>query len=82
MRHSKKYTIDIRDIFHGFITAFLTSSIAGIMSISMNGELPSIDQIKSQLLVGACAGLGYLVKKFFSTSENKPMGEEPDNSLK
>jgi len=82
MIHSKKFTINLRDVLHGFVTAFLTSTLAGIMTIGTSGALPTAEDIKAQLIIGLTAGIGYLIKKFISTSDNKLMGTEPSTSLK
>jgi hypothetical protein len=82
MIHSKKFTIDLRDVLHGFVTAFATATLAGILDIGTSGTLPTVDNIKSQIIIGLTAGVGYLVKKFMTTSDGKIMGTEPSNSLK
>jgi len=82
MIHSKKFTINLRDVLHGFVTAFITATLAGLTTIGTSGALPTAQDVKSQIIIGLTAGVGYLVKKFISTSDNKLMGTEPSTSLK
>lgn len=75
MNRSKKYTLNIRDISHGFITAFISASFAGIITSLSAGNLPTLDEVKVHALIGLSAGLGYLFKKWISNSDGKFAGE-------
>lgn len=80
MSRSKKFSINIRDIIHGFITAFISASFAGIVTSLSAGHLPTLDEVQTHALIGLSAGAAYLLKKFLQNSESK-FTNEPKNTL-
>ena len=81
MQRSKKYSISYRDILHGFLTAFLSASITGLMETLSQGVLPDLEHIKTHALIGLSAGIAYLFKKFMTNSEGKILSKEPKNTI-
>lgn len=71
MKASKKYSISWRDVAHGFITAFLSAALTGVMTCLGTGHLPTLPELQAQVLIGLSAGLAYLLKKFITNSEGK-----------
>lgn len=78
MTHSKQFSVNIRDVFHGFVTAVLTASTTGIVTMLESGSLPSAENIKAQAAIGLAAGFAYLVKKFLTNSDNKLLTKESE----
>ena len=81
MIHSKKYSVNYRDIIHGFVTAFIAASSAGLLTIISSGTLPTFDELKTHVVIGLSGGFAYLLKKFLSNSDNKILGKESENKL-
>jgi len=80
MQRSKKFSISWRDALHGFITAFLSASLAGIIDILSAGVLPDLAHLKTHMFIGLSAGIAYLLKKFITNSEGK-FTPEPKTKL-
>lgn len=80
MSRSKKYSINIRDVVHGFITAFIGATLTGLIDMASTGQLPDLPHLKTHLVVGLAAGVSYLVKKFLQNSDSKFLSE-PKNTL-
>jgi len=81
MQRSKKYTISWRDALHGFITAFLSASLTGVIDSLSVGALPDLAHIKTHALIGLSAGVGYLLKKFITNSDGKFTPEQKKSLL-
>lgn len=66
------------DLVKGFILAVLTVLVTNIYNAIQFGELPT-DWLfwKRQLTVGLAAGFAYLIKNFFTSSEDKFLKKEP-----
>jgi len=81
MVRTKKYSINFRDVVHGFVTAFFTASVVGVEQLLASGSMPTLSDLRIQLLIGLSGGIGYLVKKFLTNSEGKIIAKEPKNKL-
>ena len=73
---SKLFSLHLNDVVHGFVTAFATASFTGITMSLESGHLPTLAELKTQLLIGLAGGLGYLFKKFISNSDGKILAKE------
>lgn len=80
MKSSKKYSINWRNILHGFLVAFGSATFMGLIDMVSSGTVPDFEHIKVHVLAGLGAGLSYLFKKFFQNSEGK-FNSEPKNTL-
>jgi len=68
---SKFLTLDMRDLLHGILIAFLTALLTGIIDILDNGAVFTWVTIKPILIAGISAALSYLLKCLLSNSENR-----------
>ena len=73
---SKLFLLSKNDLIKGVITSFLGALVAGVIQLINTNEL-SLLTAKSVLLGAASAGLGYLLKNFFSNSNGVPFNSEP-----
>lgn len=74
---SKKYDLSWKDVLHGFITAFLAASLVGAIEVMKEGKLPTLEHLRTQVIIGLYGGVAYLVKKFLTNSEGKILKKEP-----
>lgn len=78
MKNAPFLSISPRDLFKGFILATLTAIITSLYAIINTGTFPTDWATwKTVLLVGIGAGLSYLIKNFFTSSEDKFLKKEP-----
>lgn len=68
---SKFLSLDLKDALNGFIVAFLSASLTGIISTLDSGVLPQLPEIKTAAVVGLTAGLSYLLKNLVSNSQGQ-----------
>lgn len=72
------FSLDWHDALKGFITAVLSSLITALYNGVIAGNFPDTwIEIKPILLVGLGAGLAYIIKNFFTNSEDDFMTKEP-----
>jgi hypothetical protein len=71
MQLSKFGAINIRDAVNGFLITFLTASLNGIVQTLDAGQLPTIEQIKADAMIGFTAGLSYLIKNFLQNQNGE-----------
>lgn len=62
-------SVNWRDALRGFLIAALTTILATVGQAVEAGSLPTIAQLKVAALAGLTAGISYLIKNFFSSSE-------------
>jgi len=74
---SKFLTIDTRDILHGFIMAFLTALLTGIIDMPQKGAVFDWPSLKPVVIAGISAALSYLLKCLLSNSQNQLFRKEP-----
>lgn len=87
MAQSKFGKLNLRDALHGFVIAFLTASLTGVMESLSNGHLPSLANAKVHLIAGLTAGLAYILKQLlqndegvlFKKSDEVGVGNRPDD---
>ena len=63
--------LNIDDLVKGFIVAFLSTALTGIISTLDSGVLPTMAEIKSAAIVGITAGLSYLLKNLLTNSQGQ-----------
>jgi hypothetical protein len=74
---SKLFTLDLRDILHGLIMAFLTAMLTGIIDILEKGAVFDWPSLKPVLVAGISAALSYLLKCLATNSRNQLFTKEP-----
>lgn len=71
MKQSTFLNLDVNDLTKGFIVAFLSTALTGIVSMLDAGQLPQLADIKSAAIVGLTAGLSYLLKNVLTNSQGE-----------
>ena len=66
---SKFLSLDWKDALNGFIVAFLSAALTGIVTTLDLGVLPTLSELKSAGVVGLTAGLSYLLKNLVTNSQ-------------
>ena len=64
------------DILKGFIVAALTVVLAGVYTSIQQGKLPTLAELGSLAIAGLAAGVGYLLKNFFSNNAGVPLAKD------
>ena len=63
--------LNLDDLIKGFVVAFLSSALTGLIVILDNGALPDAAELKSALVVGITSGLSYLLKNLLTNSKGQ-----------
>jgi hypothetical protein len=74
---SKLFTLDTRDLISGFIVAFLTALISGVIEILGRDAIFTLITMKPVLIAGISAALSYLLKSLATNSRNQLFTREP-----
>ena len=61
--------LNVDDLVKGFIVAFLSAALTGIVTTLDLGVLPTLTELKSAGIVGLTAGLSYLLKNLLTNSQ-------------
>jgi len=62
--------LNAQDLVKGFVVAFLSAALTGLVAILESSALPSLDDLQKAAVVGVTAGLSYLVKNFLTNSHD------------
>jgi hypothetical protein len=71
MNQSNFGQLNMRDAIHGFIVAFLTAALSGLVTVLDAGHLPTAGELKAHALIGLTAGVSYILKNVFSNSNGQ-----------
>ena len=63
--------LNLDDLIKGFVVAFLSSALTGLIVILDNGALPNAAELKAALVVGITSGLSYLLKNLLTNSKGQ-----------
>jgi hypothetical protein len=63
--------LDTQDLVKGFVVAFLSASLTGLVAILDSGALPTLIELKQAGIVGLTAGLSYLLKNLLTNSQDE-----------
>lgn len=61
--------LNIDDLLKGFIVAFLSTALTGLIATLDSGALPTLAELKSAGVVGLTAGISYLLKNLLTNSQ-------------
>jgi len=61
--------LNIDDLVKGFIVAFLSTALTGLIATLDSGALPTLSELKSAGVVGLTAGISYLLKNLLTNSQ-------------
>lgn len=73
---SKFLSLDLKDALNGFVVAFLTAALTGLISVLDSGVLPTGAELKKAAIVGLTAGLSYLIKNVLTNSKGELVKSE------
>jgi len=65
---SKFLNLNIRDLIHGTLLAFLTVFLAAVLQVTQTGAFPIFADLKNYALAGATAAVSFLIKNIFVNS--------------
>lgn len=68
--------LDLQDLSKGFVVAFLSAALTGIVAILETSQLPTAADIKSAGIVGLTAGLSYLLKNVLTNSQGQMLKKD------
>lgn len=68
---SKFLSLDLKDALNGFLVAFLSAALTGLITTLDSGVLPTLSELKSAGIVGLTAGLSYLLKNLLTNSQGE-----------
>ena len=71
MNSSNFGKINWRDVLHGFIVAFTTASLTGLVQSLEAGTLPNIQAVKTHVIIGLTAGISYLLKQILQNNNGQ-----------
>jgi hypothetical protein len=62
---SKFLTLNLRDLVHGTLIAFLTVFLGAVLKVTETNQFPQLADLKIYALTGATAAVSYLIKNIF-----------------
>jgi hypothetical protein len=62
---SKFLTLNLRDLVHGTLIAFLTVFLGAVLKVTETNQFPLIADLKVYALTGVTAAVSYLIKNIF-----------------
>jgi hypothetical protein len=68
--------LDVQDLTKGFVVAFLSAALTGIVAILETSQLPQVSDIKAAAIVGLTAGLSYLLKNVLTNSQGQMLKKD------
>lgn len=74
--NSQFLKLNLKDAVNGFVVAFLTAALSGVVQSLDSGVLPNLVQLKASGLIGLTAGLSYLLKNIFTNSNGELLKTE------
>jgi hypothetical protein len=63
--------LDVNDLTKGFVVAFLSAALTGLVAILETSQLPQMTDLKAAAIVGLTAGLSYLLKNVLTNSQGQ-----------
>ena len=71
MKQSNFLNLDVNDLTKGFVVAFFSAALTGLVAILETSQLPQINDLKAAAIVGLTAGLSYLLKNVLTNSQGE-----------
>lgn len=68
--------LDTQDLVKGFVVAFLSAALTGLVATLDSGALPTLPELKQSIIVGLTAGLSYLLKNLLTNSQDELLKKE------
>jgi len=77
---SKFLSLNVRDLLHGSLIAFLTVFLASVLKVTETNQFPLFTDLKGYALAGATAAVSYLIKNFFQNQSGHLLTTEDKTS--
>ena len=78
MRQAKLFALQYKDFFKGLVVTVGSVILTGVMTSLNTGALPTSADFKTLAIAGASGGVAYLLKNFFTNSNDQMFkGEQP-----
>jgi predicted exporter len=74
---SDLFKLNWADLGKAVLLAFITTFLGGVYAIIQTGAFPTLAELGAAAMAGLGAALAYLVKNFFTNSQNKLAAPEP-----
>ena len=68
--------LNLQDLTKGFVVAFLSAALTGIVAILETSQLPQMSDLKAAAIVGLTAGLSYLLKNVLTNSQGQMLKKD------
>jgi VIT1/CCC1 family predicted Fe2+/Mn2+ transporter len=68
--------LNTQDLVKGFVVAFLSAALTGVITTLDSNTLPTLAELKQAGIVGLTAGLSYLLKNLLTNSQDELMKKE------
>lgn len=78
MNQSSFGQLNMRDALHGFVIAFLTAALSGLVASLDAGHLPTLAELKAHALIGLTAGVSYVLKNVFSNASGQLLKKDSE----
>ena len=62
---SKFLTLNLRDLVHGTLIAFLTVFLGAVLKVTETNQFPQLADLKVYAFTGVTAAVSYLIKNIF-----------------
>jgi hypothetical protein len=62
---SKFLTLNLRDLVHGTLIAFLTVFLGAVLKVTETNQFPQLSDLKVYAFTGLTAAVSYLIKNIF-----------------
>jgi len=62
---SKFLTLNLRDLLHGTLIAFLTVFLGAVLKVTETNQFPQLADLKGYAFTGLTAAVSYLIKNIF-----------------
>lgn len=82
MKKAKLYKLSIADYAKGFMLAVISSLLTGCQMYLSSGKMPTNSEWRVLAMVAIGAGVAYLLKNFFTNSDDQLLKKEDDSKLK
>lgn len=76
MRKSNFLRLNLNDILKSFLLTTISTMLFSLYPLINSGLLPNVEQLKTALIAGICAGLSYLIKNIFENKNGELLRKE------
>jgi hypothetical protein len=77
---SKLFTVGMKDAVRSLLLAVMTALGTGVLEVLNSGAIPDKPSIRKIGIAGAAAGMAYIIKNFFTNSNDQMFKKEDSNA--